>query len=277
MGQETPSSPFGVFSITDSEKRTGRIVYVGEEPASDSVAYAVNGPKNCTASNRFSIYQTGFELHLAYDGEEPTIGDKYGPKAGQSKAVKDGTPALWECTGIVDATNKIMRARWLGGNGLTPAILKSDCAPGDTAIAAYPVASDGTADTTATELSLDNTFPGNCSGRGSDTTGDTATATKVLYASVLGKSQIVTPQFVPRMCWATTNVEVSPGDANFTVIDIATFDGSPPPSDGSMPVRNQPDGYAIANGQRGKIISCIEDGVEVWHPFDFEYDCDQSA
>lgn len=106
--------PFGIAAIEGNSISQKQNLYSASCPAADSKAYIVNGPRNVTSGRPFSVYQTGYEIFLAYDTGTPAIGDIYGPKPGQSTATKGGSPGLWECLGISNESLRTMRARWIG-------------------------------------------------------------------------------------------------------------------------------------------------------------------
>jgi hypothetical protein len=151
-------------------------------------------------------------------------------------------------------------------SGLTPAILKDDCAPDDTDIAAYPVASDGTADEDADELTLDNTHPGNFRGYGSDHTGfDTTTAAKVLYASINGKNQIVGGKGLAKMCYC--QAKIASGNTLATVDNVVPMDGGHSPVASSSTELSVSSGFETDNNAYGIIAWDETNGV--WRPLDF--------
>lgn len=107
----TEVGPFEVFRITGNEVIGDENVALGELPSTTfGRSYAVNGPMAVPASG-YGVYQSGPEVLVAYDTGTPAVGDSYGPKPSQGTVVKN-YPATCECLGIVDSTNKIMRARW---------------------------------------------------------------------------------------------------------------------------------------------------------------------
>lgn len=265
QGTGSGIEPFGVFAVTDTAIYNGINVLHGEEPAAESLAYCVNGPQRISTERPKGLYQSGIEILLKYEGEDPEIGDIYGPKAGQSEAVKGGTPGLWECLGVSRSDLKIMRARWLGAKGLTPAILYDDAAPNGTSIEAYTCNADGNANTTADRIQLDNTHPGNFRGYGSQHDGfDETTAAKVLYSTVNGKSMIVGGNGLAKTIivanTGTGHTALTPSNASFMATFTRVCDDGQAPTADEIKIYNP--GFTIDDNQ-DEILCTMDTGVPV--------------
>lgn len=102
--------PFGVFAIKSTLVRDEDIIVSGEQPSDTfQTEYGVNGPFP-VAADGYGVYQNGVEVQVAYDGDEPSVGDEFGPKSGQGTVIKK-FPSCYTCMGIVRSDEKIMLAR----------------------------------------------------------------------------------------------------------------------------------------------------------------------
>jgi len=232
--------------LADLAQRTCRPI-VGPGVVETAHSIYIN-PPGVTGSGHIALYELAGDLSPGGEVEAyPCWLENY--NEGYKADKNHGTTTLYDALEVNSGSEGDWCYAWYDqilfvkpGGGLTPAILKDDCAPGDTAIAAYPVASDGTADTSADELSLDNTHPGNFRGYGADHTGfDETTAAKVVYASILGVNQIVSGQGVALMCRARTKAAVAVGDSSFVVNNVYPMDL------GHSPVTSTTDELTVLN------------------------------
>jgi len=102
--------PLECFRVKSNTVPNKRCVLEGEQPSSTvGAVYKVNGLMTIP-TNGFGRYQTGLEIFVLYDGDDPSVGDMYGVKSGQGTLVKGGSPTICMCMGIVQSSLKVMRA-----------------------------------------------------------------------------------------------------------------------------------------------------------------------
>ena len=127
------------------------------------------------------------------------------------------------------------------GNGLAHLILYDDADPDDTGIQGMPVQADGTADTSADKVTINNKHPGTFRGYGSSHSGfDATTAAKVWCAKDNnGDWQIVCGKGLAKRCKAKAKGIIS--GSTGTVDNVTVCD------DGQCPTASTSDELSISN------------------------------
>ena len=101
---------FEVFQVTGSDVVGDESVLLGKMPDGTGTVFAVNGPMK-VESTRTGAYFTDTEVLVTYDGDDPDVGDIYGPQDGYSTVKKNWWPGIFECLGVINSNFTIMRAR----------------------------------------------------------------------------------------------------------------------------------------------------------------------
>jgi len=160
---------------------------------------------------------------------------------------------------------KLATSRYpLSGNDLTPFELKSDKEPG-TEAAAYPIKSDGTADTEAETFDVYDQEGGKqWRALGSDTTGSDGARGFARMGSS-GHLEIVSMLEQARMCYCTA--KIASGSTLSAVDNVVSMDGGQSPVSGSSDELSVSGDFETDDGAAGIIV--WDETNDVWRPLDF--------
>jgi hypothetical protein len=152
-----------------------------------------------------------------------------------------------------------------GGEELIPRILYDDVAPGNTDKNAWPCKADMTADTTATKVLVQNTFPGKFRGYGDAHTGfDATTAAKVwTTVDLAGKEQIVYGKGLAVLILGTGPSGVVDAGAGYTLSSLVSLDGGQLPGT-TVDVTN----YSTALPTNAANVTVVADGTGGYRTLD---------